>query len=269
MMYAIKGLLGKGTKHSFMDFFIGNSGKYSLSRVQAIGWALLIISFQISVLITLFSLNKVGIYDPIFAENILWLLGLSLTSYTAVKGITIYQIDKEKEYKRSNPTLSDLITSENGLDFSRFQVIIWSVIAVSLYLFACHGYLDQLMIQSCASSDSLTMLFIVDDNPYLPDISDSFLVLMGLSQGAYVGKKLVPEHKLEGLKEKRITELAEKQKELERQKKLSEGLNELMGKNLTKHAQSQKDDLDQSITRLDTQIQKLNSEIKDIEKFIS
>ncbi len=251
-------------KHSFKDFFIGINGQYSLSRVQAITWATLIISFQISVMGFLGIKGQVAKYAPVFSENILWLLGLTMTSYAVVKGIAVNKLEKGKKYIRHNPSLSDLITTENGLDFSRFQIIIWSIIAISTYLVACNQYLVQFQNpEILANADQ----FFNSETAKLPDIPDSFLVLMGLSQGAYVGKKLVPEHKLEDIKAERLEELEEKKMLLERNEKMIAGLeNMITSKIYSDPVKIQKAELNNQLITLRTDIKSVENEISEINK---
>lgn len=122
IFWQIKLRLSRGRK--FSDFIIGDDGRYSLSRLQAVVWATIIMSHQFTVFLIAAIHNQVSSFQLVFAENALWLLGISLGSYVSVKGITINQAQKSgaplKHYK---PELSNLVTGENGLDFSRFQML--------------------------------------------------------------------------------------------------------------------------------------------------
>ena len=141
--------------------------------------------------------NQVSSFQLVFAENALWLLGISLGSYVSVKGITINQAQKSgaplKHYK---PELSNLVTGENGLDFSRFQMLAWTILGISVYLVQCNSY-DYLLNISAVAGTGLKDFFT--DN-HLPDISGTFTILMGLSQGAYIGKKLVPSYQVKSVR---------------------------------------------------------------------
>ncbi len=157
----------KAPKNGVLDFFIGDEGTYSLSRVQAVMWAIIIMSYQIATIISL-SINTHGFYFSMFqltfSESSVWLLGLSLSSYIVVKGITVNQISKNpKLYKRkiSAPAWSDLVMGDNGLDFSRCQMLIWTVIAILVYESKCYYFLTELRI---GNINHLAMLFS-DTNP--------------------------------------------------------------------------------------------------------
>ena len=123
-------------KKGFSDFIIGDSNRYSPVRVQAVAWAILIISSHVAIILALlFSKSKGALhsYQPVFPDTILWLLSLSLTSYISMKGIDVNRANHNHLAKQESPKWSDLITSINGLDFGRFQMLIWTIIGLLLY----------------------------------------------------------------------------------------------------------------------------------------
>ena len=195
-------------KKSLTDFFIGDSGTYSLSRLQIVAWVYIIISQQISLLISIMQTNysATHLYDLVLPEEILFLIGLSSAGYLAVKKITVDEIQKTRNAKISIRNWSDLISTNNSLDFSKFQFLIWTLFAVFLYVLHFNEYIN-LVIEAKNGKDIAALLNV--DYSGIPTISWSFVVLMGLSQGAYVGKKLIPEFKVEEFKEKRAIELEE------------------------------------------------------------
>jgi hypothetical protein len=193
-------------KKSFSDFFIGDSGTYSLSRVQVVAWVYIIISFQVSAIIAVMThgSNMVYLFNLILPEQVLWLLGMSSGNYLAVKKITVDEIAKNKKAPVTLRDWGSLVTGSNGLDFSKFQFLIWTLIAIFIYLLHCHNYLNLLL---AAKNDAQLKELLAVDNLSLPSIDWSFIVLMGLSQGAYVAKKLIPEEKVEEFKDDRIMNL--------------------------------------------------------------
>lgn len=172
-------------KYSFSDFIKGVNQGYSLSKFQAVLWAVVIISFQVSTIVLCVYEGKIFHYKLLFPQDILWLLGLSLTSYITVKGI-MESKPLNTVSTRNTPHRSDLITNGNELDFSKFQMLIWTVIAVLAYEVACYDYLG-LFYKTGNTFESL----LSEECKYLPTIDTSFVVLMGLSHGAYLGKKLI------------------------------------------------------------------------------
>jgi hypothetical protein len=202
----------KATK-GISDFIIGDEGTYSLSRLQAVIWAVVLISFQVAVMFVLY-FNKNGNYfdqyQLVFSESAMWLLGLSLTSYVATKSITVQRIERDPQlYKRkiTNPEWGDLFRGQNGLDFSRCQMFIWMIIALVIFESKCYQFLGHLRLEKVEVIQKMFLNTYEEYGdlskrspagglPYVPFLPWSFIVLMGLSQGAYVGKKLVPDFKL-------------------------------------------------------------------------
>ncbi|MGE0771360.1 MAG: hypothetical protein AB7K37_06600 [Cyclobacteriaceae bacterium] len=189
-------------KRPFTDFLVGDSGRYSLSRLQATVWAIAIIGYQLSVMLTLWYHQRFDAYSLVFAEETIWLLGLSYGSYITVKGISSNPNlggGQRAFVLKSQRTFADLISSDEGLDLSRFQMLIWTFIAVFVFFNSVDTYLANLM-KACATGADLKVFFptfdFQDEARILPTIDMSFLVLMGLSQGAYIGRKLVPSHKV-------------------------------------------------------------------------
>jgi hypothetical protein len=214
--YLIKFILVRDKTKSFTDFLIGDTGKYSLSRLQATVWAVVIITYQVAVMLTMHRLRKFDLFELVFSEEAIWLLGLSLGSYITVKGITVNQMANLKPQNFTIATQrkwSDLITSDEGLDLSRFQMLIWTIIAVIVFLNSVDTYLTHIIDASEKLGDTelqkLFPKFEFNDpkGTLLPTIDMSFLALMGLSQGAYIGRKLVPSHKVAEFKQEYMDEL--------------------------------------------------------------
>ena len=208
VIVAILGTLKK--KFGIYDFFIGEEGTYSLSRLQAVLWALVIIAYQISVIFTLLKgKGTLLYYEASFSESSVWLLGLSLSSYIAVKGIMIDKIAKQPSIKNNrskNPEWCDVLLTDDKLDFAKLQMLIWTIIAIFAYLSSCYYFLGHLLVDTQQNITCMFRHFYEDyasakiDNkcpelPFVPYLPWTFVVLMGLSQGAYVGKKLVPTFK--------------------------------------------------------------------------
>lgn len=210
--------------HGFSDVFIGDEGGFSLSRLQAVLWAFVIVAYQLAVVFALMVNTKVPFalqyYELTFSEETLFLLGLSLGSYISVKGITVDKISKHPEMIKSrSPKISDIVVGDNGLDFSRIQMLIWTIIALFVFCTKVIFFLNSLL--SVEAQNEFTALFSnsVDQflessefeksagKGFLPYLPWSFLVLMGLSQGASVGKKMIPTFKMTDLRKNKEDEL--------------------------------------------------------------
>ena len=145
------------------------------------------------------------IYD--IPQNILIALGLSIVTAVAAKGITVSylsngQIDEPTlaaapaTAATSTPSSSasrlglsgtgGVLLDDCGVpDISKIQMIGWTFIALVIYL--------HTVVQRVAYIRSLFLhhLPMPPANIGLPDIDAALMVLMGLGQGAYLGKKLV------------------------------------------------------------------------------
>jgi len=222
-------------KAGFLNFLIGDTGTYSLSRLQAVIWAIVIISYQIQLIISLCSNlngNYFKLYEPIFSESSMWLLGLSMTSYVAVKTITNNSLATDPlafQRQKTVPEWKDMLIGANGLDFSKCQMLIWTLLAVFVFESKCF-FFNQVIIaeQPVQILNTYKRMFDEysdknrpdDPSPYVPYLPWSFVVLMGLSQGVYVGKKLVPTFKLDDLKSDKQRQLTENVAQLQIKKDL-------------------------------------------------
>lgn len=222
-------------KSGFLNFLIGDTGTYSLSRLQAVIWAIIIISYQLQLIICLcFNLqgNYFSLYQPIFSESALWLLGLSLTSYVAVKNITnntLAAVPAAFQRQKNIPKWQDILIGANGLDFSKCQMLLWTILAVIVFESKCFFY-NKIILTKSSTEVLDAFKRIYDDysdknrpddpSPYVPYLPWSFVVLMGLSQGVYVGKKLVPTFKLDDMKSDKQDQLNDKVTQLKIKKDL-------------------------------------------------
>jgi hypothetical protein len=213
----------KNLNRGLSDFIIGDENTYSLSRLQAVLWAIVIISYQLSIIFSLLlranGVNNLFYYELTFSEPILWLLGLSLGTSISVKGITVDQLNHDpiRSAKRIHriPQPLDIIMGPNGFDFSKCQMLIWTLVAIFVFNTKVYEFNKAIYNASTGDDKYNVKAFFQKDNfyeeykdnrpydpkkPFIPYLSYTFIVLMGLSQGAYVGKKLVPTFKLGELK---------------------------------------------------------------------
>lgn len=268
----------------FLNFLIGDENTFSLSRLQAVSWAIVIMSSQISIqLAMIFNIhgNFYEHYEPVFSETTNWLLALSLSGYIAVKGITISQIRSNPvKYVRNlkKPDWRDLLVGDNGLDFSRCQMLIWTLIALVVYISKCYFFISYLpnadlkelsfVLRHMATID---VPIIAENNiPYVPYLPWSFIVLMGMSQGAYVGKKLVPTFKLDDFKAEKKQELSDKKTELEAKKSKLQNISVLKkGKTLSALDVKNQEALMEQIKAIEKDIADTSGEINQIDNALN
>jgi hypothetical protein len=271
-------------RNGIFDFIIGDEGSYSLSRLQAVAWAVIIISYQVAVILALFNNsngNYFGYYQPVFSESAIMLLGLSLSSYIATKGITVNNIRRQPaRYKARSrkPSWKDLLNGDNGLDFSRCQMLIWTVIALIVFESKCYYFIRHLQSDSY---EGIGVLFnkmyheygppaesvTSPSSPFVPYLPWTFVVLMGLSNGVYVGKKLVPAFKLDEIKTAKQGELAVSTRQLEIKKQF---LGQLLANTNVQPTEIDKVNiasLEKNISDLENTIAESKKDIADISQF--
>jgi IPT/TIG domain len=162
----------------------GADGRPSTSKFQWLLW-LVVILFAYTVLWALRA--RQGNYSAItqVPVNLLTVLGFSTGTAAAAKGITAGYVQSNRVAKpkavpagKNTPAGSQqggLVQDDTGVpELAKLQMMGFTLIAVGIFL--------------------VTLIHQIVSNPVitsLPNIDSSLLVLMGISQGGYLGKKLV------------------------------------------------------------------------------
>lgn len=159
----------------------GADGAPSTSKLQWFVW-LLVIIYSYALLWTVRAFG--GDYSALshVPTNLLAVLGFSGGTMVAAKGITSSQVSSKQVAKRSKSTAVGAVAPPGGIladdsgepELAKVQIVGFTIIAVGIFLATV---LHQLRTTPVHTS--------------LPNIDSSLLVLMGISQGAYLGKKLV------------------------------------------------------------------------------
>jgi hypothetical protein len=157
---------------------LGADGRASTSKLQWFLWTVVIVFAYVAIWA---ARALEGNFEPIteIPQNLLIAMGLSVTTMAAAKGITASYVASGRLIKtsadpeeRRDKGLGPIVASdEHDPDLSKVQMMIWTLTAIVIYLFAV---VDQ-----------------IGGAHVLPDIDATLMVLMGLGQGAYLGKKLV------------------------------------------------------------------------------
>jgi hypothetical protein len=154
---------------------IGADGRPSTSKLQWFLWTVVIIfSYAAIYAARAGKGNFEAISD--MPANLLIAMGLSITTMAAAKGITVSYVTSGRVVKTATASEDNgpapIIQDDDGFpDLSKIQMMAWTIIAVGIYLISVAHQIGT-------------------DLPKLPDIEPSLMVLMGLGQGAYLGKKL-------------------------------------------------------------------------------
>jgi hypothetical protein len=158
----------------------GADGNASASKLQYWLWtAVALFSYTAlyaSRLLDVHSADAIGSIP----HNLLIAMGLSIVTATGAKTITSSYVQSGKVAKTASKPVKDLsplfLDDDGCPDLSKMQMLAWTVIAIGVYLTAV-GF-------EIGSKDPAKLAIF-------PDIDPALMVLMGLGQGAYLGKKLV------------------------------------------------------------------------------
>ena len=156
----------------------GTDGRPSTSKLQWFLWTVIVVFAYVAIW-------AAGALDGNLApiteipQNLLIAMGLSVTTMAAAKGITVSYVNSGRVIKtnadpgeKKDKGLGPIVSSdEYAPDLTKMQMMIWTLVAIVIYLFA--------VVEQIRSGH------------VLPDIDPTLMVLMGLGQGAYLGKKLV------------------------------------------------------------------------------
>lgn len=173
---------------SLGDLVKGENGIPSAAMFQFLLWTGVIIFSYITIYAA--SAYKGDVSSvPTVSGNLLVLMGISTGSMVISKGITDYKasrgtavrtLENKKKGKLTGGFFQYLICDVDGpLDkpnfqpaLNKLQMIVWTFIAIAIFL--------------------VQVVYAVQKNiAALPKVDDSMLILMGISQTAYLGKKLV------------------------------------------------------------------------------
>jgi|KBSMisStaDraftv2_1062788.scaffolds.fasta_scaffold58110_2 hypothetical protein len=154
----------------------GADGRPSTSKLQFWLWTIVVLFSYVALYAARVQDHK---YDPIteIPANLLIAMGFAIVTATAAKGITTSFVQNGDLVKPpASPQTSGasqvLKEDDGSLDLSKIQMLAWTVIGLGVYLILLNHNLRTA--------------------PYaLPNIDSALMVLMGLGQGAYLGKKLV------------------------------------------------------------------------------
>jgi hypothetical protein len=158
---------GRKPNLKFFDLIVTSEDNfYSLSRFQIYIWT-------IWVVIAFAYVAFASCSFPTIPENVAILMGIN--GFTTVLSSAI--VDRTKLKASTDPPdfyKNIFLDAKGTLDLPRTQMFIWTIVilAVHMYSFWC----------KCQSG-----------NPSIPEVSGGLLILMGVSNGAYLGVKHVDE----------------------------------------------------------------------------
>lgn len=162
------------------ELFNGFDGFASTSKLQWLLWLIAILFGYVALWVLR---AEHGDYTALteIAVNTLTVLGFSTATAAAAKGITAGYVRTGKVAKTGAPANPTPATTggifqddSGGPELAKIQMMAFTIIAIGIFL-----------------ATVFHQIAIGDIKDGLPNIDSSLLVLMGISQGGYLGKKLV------------------------------------------------------------------------------
>jgi hypothetical protein len=180
----------------------GADGRASTSKLQFFLWTLVVVYAYVTIYTARLIKGYYLAIDDVPA-SLLTAMGLSVVTVVAAKGITVGYIDTGRLVKtdassgQTQPArrcrgLSCVFQDDEGFpDLSKIQMVVWTFIAIAIYLVILVNQAVQILPLRLAEVEAYAKDTGLRGKISLPDISPALMVLMGLGQGAYLGKKLV------------------------------------------------------------------------------
>ncbi len=162
---------------------VGFDKRYSNSKFQMVIWTFLAIFSYVTLYFerVLASTMTQFVYSSSIniPENLGILMGISAGSFLGAKAITSSKVEAGSISKdqANKPSFLDLITNDyKAIDLGDAQMFAWTLVAAGIYLI-----------------NFIRMWSYLDPSPEvsLPNVDSTLLVLTGVSQAAYAGKKLL------------------------------------------------------------------------------
>jgi hypothetical protein len=163
------------TPEFISKIWTGYDGATSSSKFQFFLWTLVVLYAYIVIVVDAYynhSNVQLGISIP---QNLILVMGLSATTMLAAKGITSNYADTEKVDK-SETGKGGLFLDDSGYpDLAKIQLMSWTFIGVGIFLL-------KTLSGIIGSTEALMAV---------PDIDGTLVALMGIGEGAYIGKKII------------------------------------------------------------------------------
>jgi hypothetical protein len=179
-------IIGVASRFKPSILFLGADGRPSTSKLQMVVWTAAVV---FSYLAVSWARYRLGIHGPLgtLPGNLLIAMGVSGATAVSAQAIAVSAAAKSAALPTAAPVVTPLgkvyptATNQSGIvaddsgspDLGKIQVVIWTIIAVGVFLFKVVG-----SIQRGAPNG-------------LPDIDTTLVVLMGLGHSVYLGKKIV------------------------------------------------------------------------------
>lgn len=164
--------------HGLKELVQGADGVPSTSKFQWLVWLVAILFSYVALWVLR---AKEGDYSAIqdVPTNVVTVLAFSSATMAGAKGIKVSQVQAHKAPRAdpANPPPGGLLKDDTGIpELAKIQMIGFTFVAIGIFL--------ATVAHEIATSKASTL--------GLPDIDTTLMVLMGISQGSYLAKKVVP-----------------------------------------------------------------------------
>lgn len=173
-LWLVYGVLTR--KWSPGELYKGADGRSSSSKLQWLLWTAVVIFSYVSICA---ARAIKGYVEPISTvpTNVLIAMGLSTTTMIVSKGISTSYSNSGKFIKSKVASGAGIFLDDDGAPaLSKIQMMAWTFIAIAVYLIRVGN-----LIRTSADRGLPAQL---------PDIDETLMLLMGLGQAGFLGKKL-------------------------------------------------------------------------------
>ena len=187
--FIVRALLHMNNR-KFRSISVNEAGYPSLAIFQFLLWTVVV---AFSYLMIYYLRINSGLYEPpsTISTNILILLGIStaVPIVSAGVGSMVYKEDRSTPGIPIEHKWSSMLLENGRASLARYQMFLWTWIGIGLY--------TVILFSTVFSPATIADPSLLE----LPDIDPTLVVLMGLSQGAFIGGKLFPKGALPGQQE--------------------------------------------------------------------
>jgi hypothetical protein len=184
---------------SFWDIIRDGDYYPSLPRFQFMLWTVVIAFVFLSVYLLRIYGGETGA-PPQIQDSILQLMGISVAAPIIGTVMSSYKYDsslsKSPIRNTDVPKLSTMLLEHSKPVLFRYQMFLWTFVGIAIYLVIFFSIFSSTISDvetqcpiRCANLKSLKSTTLKD--LLIPPIDPSLVILMGLSQGGYLGGKLV------------------------------------------------------------------------------
>jgi hypothetical protein len=166
---ANKSLTGNAAKLTCFDLIVTSEDNcYSLSRLQIYIWTVWVVIAFAQVAFATLSFPKIP-------DNVAVLMGIN--GFTTVLSTAITDTTKLQQLDKPSFFRDIFLDSKGTLDLPRTQMFIWTLVILVIHI--------VIFLKGYPNGNPP----VPGGQPVIPDVSSGLLILMGVSNGAYLGMK--------------------------------------------------------------------------------